>query len=103
MYSISLCDMHRTSKLQVYLGVPRLNLPALGDPEFVPTQTSQKWVRGGWRRGLRVGGRGLRSNDRTLQPDSLHLAQCNFVLCPVVELGCSRRLMPGHLLGVLNP
>ena len=34
----------------------------------------------------------------TSQPDSLHLVQCNFVLCPVVELGRSRRLMPGRLL-----
>jgi hypothetical protein len=33
----------------------------------------------------------------------LHLAQCNFVLCPVVKLGCSGRLMSGHLLGVLEP
>jgi hypothetical protein len=40
--------------------------------------------------------------NRTSQPDALHLAQCNFVLCPVVELGRSRRLMPGHLLGVLQ-
>src|ERR1700676_2165302 len=37
------------------------------------------------------------------QPDSLHLAQCNFVLCPVVKFGCSRRLMSGHLLSVLEP
>src|SRR5260221_10832481 len=41
--------------------------------------------------------------NRTLQPDSLHLAQCNLVLCPVVELGCSGRLMAGHLRGVLEP
>src|ERR1700719_3702674 len=41
--------------------------------------------------------------NRTSQPDALHLAQCNLVLCPVVELGCSRRLMAGHLLGVLEP
>jgi hypothetical protein len=40
---------------------------------------------------------------QTLQPDSLHLAQRNLVLCPIVELGRSRRLMPGHLLGVLEP
>ena len=37
-----------------------MNLPALGDPEFVPAQASQEWVR--WRRRLRVGGRALRSN-----------------------------------------
>src|SRR5208283_6121372 len=34
--------------------------------------------------------------------DSLHLAQCNLVLCTVIELGRSRRLMSGHLLGVLE-
>ena len=27
------------------------------------------------------------------QPDSLHLTQCNLVLCPVVKFGCSRRFM----------
>jgi len=37
---------------------------------------------------------------RKSQPDSLHLAQCNFVLCPVVKFGCPRSLMAGHLLGV---
>ena len=37
------------------------------------------------------------------QSDSLHLAQRNFVLCPVVELGRSGRLMASHLLGVLQP
>src|SRR5208283_3825667 len=41
--------------------------------------------------------------DRTSQPDSLHLTQCNLVLCPVVELGRSRRLVSGQLLGVLEP
>ncbi len=44
-----------------------------------------------------------RRRNRTLQPDSLHLAQCDLVLCPVVELGCSRRLMASHLLRVLEP
>src|SRR5271167_4547261 len=39
---------------------------------------------------------------RTSQPDSLYLTECNLVLCPVIELGCSRRLMPCHLLGVLE-
>jgi hypothetical protein len=37
------------------------------------------------------------------QPDSLYLAQCNLVLCPVVKFRCSWRLMAGHLLGVLEP
>src|ERR1700730_6187787 len=41
--------------------------------------------------------------DQTSQPDSLHLAQCNLVLCPVVKFGCSRRLMSSHLLGGLEP
>src|SRR5271167_2251071 len=41
--------------------------------------------------------------NRTSQPDVLHLTQCNLVLCAVVELGCSRRLMAGHLLSVLAP
>src|SRR5258708_23513100 len=41
--------------------------------------------------------------NRTLQPDSLHLAKCNLVLCPVIKFGCSRRLMAGHLLGALEP
>src|SRR5271165_4830200 len=40
--------------------------------------------------------------DRTSQPDSLHLTQCNLVLCPVIELGRSRRLMAGHLLGMFE-
>ena len=40
---------------------------------------------------------------RTSQPDSLHLAQRNFVLYPVVKLGRSGRLMASHLLGVLEP
>src|ERR1700737_4208474 len=44
-----------------------------------------------------------RQLNQVSEPDSLHLTQCNFVLCPVVELCCSRRLMPGHLLGVLKP
>jgi hypothetical protein len=37
------------------------------------------------------------------RPDSLDLTKRNFVLCPVVELGRSRRLMASHLLGVLEP
>jgi hypothetical protein len=37
--------------------------------------------------------------DRLSEPDSLHLAQCNLVLCPIVRFGRSRRLMPSHLLG----
>ena len=41
--------------------------------------------------------------NRASQPDALHLAQCNFILCPIVQLRCSRRLMPSHLLGVLEP
>jgi hypothetical protein len=44
-----------------------------------------------------------RSLESTSQSDSLHLAQRNLVLCPVVEFGCSRRLMGGYLLGVLEP
>ena len=40
---------------------------------------------------------------QTLQTDSLHLAQRNFVLRPVVKLGRSGRLMASHLLGVLQP
>ena len=36
------------------------------------------------------------------QPDSLHLAQCNLVLCSVVKFGCSG-LVSRHLLGVLQP
>ena len=41
--------------------------------------------------------------NRTSQSDSLHLPQCNLVLCSVVEFGCSRRLVSRHLLGVLEP
>src|SRR6476646_5475442 len=37
------------------------------------------------------------------QPNSLHFAQRYFVLCPVVKLGRSRRLMSGHLLRMLKP
>jgi hypothetical protein len=37
------------------------------------------------------------------EPDPLDLTECNLVLCPVVKFGCSRRLMAGHLLGVLEP
>jgi hypothetical protein len=40
---------------------------------------------------------------KTSQSDSLHLTQCNLVLCPIVKFGCARRLMAGHLLGVLEP
>jgi len=36
------------------------------------------------------------------QPDSLYLTQCNLVLGSVVKFGCSRRLMAGHLLSVLE-
>jgi hypothetical protein len=36
------------------------------------------------------------------QPDSLHFTQRNFVLCPIAELGRSRRLMASHLLGTLE-
>jgi hypothetical protein len=32
----------------------------------------------------------------------LWLTRCNFVFCPVVKFGCSRRLMSGHLLSVLD-
>jgi hypothetical protein len=52
--------------------------------------------------GLRYAVAPTHHRNRTSQPDALYLAQCNFVLCPVVELGRSRRLMPGHLLGVLQ-
>ena len=48
--------------------------------------------------GLR--GQATQHRNRTSQPDALHLAQCNFVLCPIVEFSRSRRLMSGHLLGV---
>jgi hypothetical protein len=41
--------------------------------------------------------------NRTSRSDSLHLTQCNFILCPVVEFGCSRRLVSRNLLGVLEP
>jgi hypothetical protein len=41
--------------------------------------------------------------DRTSQPDALHLAQCNLVLCSVVKFGCSRGLVSRHLLRVLQP
>ena len=37
------------------------------------------------------------------EPDPLDLTECNLVLCPVVKFSCSRRLMAGHLLGVLEP
>jgi len=37
------------------------------------------------------------------EPDSLHLSQCNLVLSPGIKHRCSCRLMPGHLLGVLEP
>ena len=38
-----------------------------------------------------------------LQPDSLHLAQRHFILCPVLQLRGSRILMSRHLSGVLEP
>ena len=38
--------------------------------------------------------------EQTSQPDSLHLTQCNFVLCPIVEFIV--RGLSGHLLGVLE-
>jgi hypothetical protein len=37
-----------------------------------------------------------------LQPDSFHLTQRNFVFGPIVELGCSWRLIGGHLLSMLE-
>jgi hypothetical protein len=37
------------------------------------------------------------------QPDALHSLECNFILCPVLQLRGSRRLMSRHLLGVLEP
>jgi hypothetical protein len=40
---------------------------------------------------------------RSSQSDSLHLTQRSFILCPVVELGRSGRLMASHLPGVLQP
>jgi hypothetical protein len=40
---------------------------------------------------------------KLFQPDSLDLAQCNFVFCPVIELRCSRRFVSSHLLGMLQP
>jgi hypothetical protein len=36
------------------------------------------------------------------QPDALHLAQCNLVLCPIVKFGSSRGLVSRHLLGVFE-
>jgi hypothetical protein len=50
--------------------------------------------------GLRVGRGGLGSMS---EPDSLHLAQCNLVLCPVVELCSAGRFVSGHLLAMLKP
>src|SRR5262249_7194389 len=44
-----------------------------------------------------------RRQESLFQPNSFHLAQCNFVLRPVVEFGGARRPMPGHLLGVFQP
>src|SRR5260221_2315952 len=54
-------------------------------------------------REARVARSGNAARDRTSQPDPFYLTQCNLVLCPVIEFGCSRRLMPRHLLGVLEP
>jgi hypothetical protein len=45
----------------------------------------------------------LRSLDRSSQPDPLDLAECDLVLRAVVKFRCSRRLVAGHLLGVLEP
>ena len=64
-----------------------------------PHNQRRKHKSGGTRRAAAT----TQHRDRTSQPDSLHLTQCNLVLCPVVELGRSRRLMAGHLLGVLEP
>ena len=66
---------------------PRTSAPKENDSEWEP----------------RVHRRDNTAEDQTSQPDALHLTQCNFVLCPIVEFGCSRRLMAGHLLGVLEP
>src|ERR1700674_4468850 len=41
--------------------------------------------------------------DELSEPDSLHLAQCNLILCPVVKLCRAWRFMSGHLLGMLKP
>jgi hypothetical protein len=53
--------------------------------------------------GARCAAAATQHRNRTSQPNSLHLTQCDLVLCPVVEFGCSRRLVSGHLLGVLKP
>ena len=97
-------------------------VPAAHSPEKVEriyTKANIVMVaRGGWRRGVDV----LQVRSKTvnlvftagsdftcgasipcgLQPDSLYLTQCNFVLRPIVKFGCPRRFMPGHLLGVLE-
>jgi hypothetical protein len=38
-----------------------------------------------------------------LKLNPLNLTDCDLIFGPVVELGCSRRLMRGHLLGMLQP
>src|SRR5208282_1388987 len=53
--------------------------------------------------GMRCAVAPTQHRNRTSQPDAFHLAQCNFVLCPIIELGRSRRLMSGHLLCMLKP
>jgi hypothetical protein len=45
----------------------------------------------------------MQLGNRMSQPDPLDFAQRNLVLCPVVKLGRSRRLMFGHLLSLLEP
>jgi hypothetical protein len=53
--------------------------------------------------GARCAAAATQHRNRTSQPDSLDFTQCYFVLCSIVQLRCSRRLMSGHLLGVLEP
>jgi len=82
MYSISLYDIHRTSKLQVYLGVLRLNLPALGDPEFVPNIA--RVGEGRVEKGIASRRTRLKIERSKVTAGFAPLGECNFVLCPVV-------------------
>jgi hypothetical protein len=59
-----------------------------------------RWARGGVEEGIACRERRLGIN---AEPDSLHLAQCNLVLCPVVKLCSAGRFVSGHLLGMLKP
>ena len=55
---------------------------------------NQRWKHNDSERGRALRGRANAAQNRTSQPDALHLAKCNLVLCPIVKLRSARRFVP---------